>query len=76
MAILAAVLGYNEVADVVGGGVLIVLAFLLGRPVTRRLAVEKDPGRELAWDLLLVVLIVVALVGVGVMATAIPPATP
>lgn len=76
VAILAAVLGYNEVADVVGGGVLIVLAFLLGRPVTRRLAVEKDPGRELAWDLLLVVLIVVALVGVGVMATAIPPATP
>lgn len=76
VAILAAVLGYNEVADVVGGGVLIVLAFLLGRPVTRRLAVEKDPGRELAWDLLLVVLIVVALVGVGVMAAAIPPASP
>lgn len=72
VAILAAVLGYTELADVVGGGALVVLAFLLGRPVTRRLAVESDPGRELVWNLLLVLLIVAALVGVGVMAAAIP----
>jgi len=72
VAIAAAVLGYTEVAEVVGGGVLIALAFLFGRPVTKRLAVETDPGRELVWNLLLVLVIVLALVGVGVMAAALP----
>jgi hypothetical protein len=72
VAIGAAVLGYAQVAEVVGGGVLVVLAFVFGRPVTKRLAVETDPGRELIWNLLLVLVIVVALVGVGVMAAALP----
>ena len=75
-AIVAAVLGYTEVADVVGGGVLIVVAFIFGRPVTRLLAIETDPGRVLVWNLLLMLLIVVALVGVGVMAAAIPQSSP
>ncbi|HZD23709.1 MAG TPA: hypothetical protein VE569_09965 [Acidimicrobiia bacterium] len=72
VAIVAAVLGYTEVAEVVGGGVLILLALLAGRPVTKRLAVETDPGRQLVWNVLLVLVIVVALVGVGVMAAALP----
>jgi hypothetical protein len=69
---LAAVLGHPAIAEVVGGGVIIFVAFLLGRPPTRRLAVETDPGREWVWNLLLALVIVLALVGVGVMAAAIP----
>lgn len=72
MAILAAQQGFTAVAEVVGGGALILLAFLFGRPITKRLAVETDPDRELVWNLLLVLVIVVALVGVGVMAAALP----
>jgi hypothetical protein len=52
--------------------VIIVVAFLWGRPLTRRLAVETDPGTELVWNVLLVLVIVVALIGVGVVAAAIP----
>ena len=51
---------------------IIFVSFLCGRPLTRRLAVETDPGKELVWNVLLVLVIVVALVGVGVMAAAIP----
>ena len=72
VAILAAVLGHTAIAEVLGGGVIIFVAFLSGRPLTRRLAAETDPGRELVWNVLLVLVIVVALVGVGVMAAAIP----
>ena len=50
----------------------IFVAFLWGRPLTRRLAVETDPGMQLVWNVLLVLAIVLALVGVGVMAAAIP----
>jgi hypothetical protein len=71
-AILAAVLGHTAIAEAVGGGVIIVVAFLWGRPLTRRLAVETDPGTELVWNVLLVLVIVVALIGVGVVAAAIP----
>jgi hypothetical protein len=59
-------------AEVVGGGVIIFVSFLLGRPLTRRVAVETDPGRGLVWNVLLVLVIALALVGVGVMAAAIP----
>ena len=72
VAILAAVLGHLAVAEAVGGGVIAFVAFLLGRPLTRRVAIETDPGRELIWNVLLVLVIVLALVGVGVMAAAIP----
>jgi hypothetical protein len=56
----------------VGGGVIVFVAFLCGRSLTRQLAIETDPGQELVWNLLLVLVIVVALIGVGVMAAAIP----
>jgi hypothetical protein len=69
---LAAVLGHPAIAEVVGGAVIIFVAFSFGRPLTRRLVVETDPGRELVWNVLLVLVIVLALVGVGVMAAAIP----
>jgi hypothetical protein len=69
---LAAVLGHPAIAEVVGGGVIVFVAVLLGRPLTRRVAIETDPRRELLWNVLLVLVIVLALVGVGVMATAIP----
>jgi hypothetical protein len=52
--------------------VIILVAFLLGRPLTRRVTFEIDPGRELLWNVLLVLVIVLALIGVGVMAAAIP----
>jgi hypothetical protein len=51
---------------------IIIVAFLLGRPLTRRVAFEINPGRELVWNVLMVLVIVLALVGVGVMAAAIP----
>ena len=72
VAILAAVLGLTAIAEMVGGGVIVFVAFLGGRSLTRRLAVETDPGRELVWNVLLALVIVVALIGVGVMAAAIP----
>ena len=72
VSILAAVLGHTAFAEVVGGGVIIFVAFSLGRSLTRRVAFEIDPGRELVWNVLLVLVIVLALVGVGVMAAAIP----
>jgi hypothetical protein len=72
VAILAAGLGHTAIAEVVGGGVIIFVAFLGGRPLTRRLAVETDARMELVWHVLLVLVIVAALVGVGVMAAALP----
>jgi hypothetical protein len=72
VAILAAVLGHTAIAEVVGGGVIVFVAFTFGRPLTRRLAAETDPRWELVWNVLLVLVIVVALVGVGVVAAAIP----
>lgn len=72
VAIVAGILGFTEVAEVFGGGVLIVAAFLSGSPLTKRLAVEPDPSRKLVLNLLLVLVIVVALVGVGLMAATLP----
>jgi hypothetical protein len=71
VAILAAVLGHPAIAEVVGGGVIVFVAFLLGRPLTRHVAIETDPRSELLWNVLLVLVVVLALVGVGVMAAAI-----
>jgi hypothetical protein len=72
VSILFAVLGHIAIAEMVGGGVIVFVAFLCGRPLTRQLAIETDPGRELVWNVLSVLVIVVALIGVGVMAAAIP----
>jgi hypothetical protein len=72
VSILAAVLGHSAIAEVVGGGVIILISFSLGRPLVRLVAIESEPRRELAWNVLLVLVIVLALVGVGVMAAAIP----
>jgi len=60
---------------VFGGGVIVLVAFLLGGPLTRRVAIETNPGKELLWNVLLVLVIVLALVGVGVMGAAIPVAS-
>jgi len=70
--ILAVLLGYPAVAEVVGGALVIYIAVLLGRPLTQLVAYETEPGRELIWNVLLVFVVVLALVGVGVMAAAIP----
>jgi len=72
VSILAAVLGHPAIAEVVGGGVIVFVAFLLGGSLTRRVAIETDPRRELLWNVLLVLVIVLALVGAGVMGAAIP----
>jgi len=70
--ILAVLLGYPAVAEVVGGALVIYIAVLLGRLLTQLVAHETEPGRELIWNVLLVFVVVLALVGVGVMAAAIP----
>lgn len=70
--IFAAVFGHPAIAEVVGGGAIVFVAFLLGRPLTRQVSVEVDPRRALVWNVLLVLVIVLALVGFGVMAAAIP----
>jgi len=72
VSILAALSGHSAIAEVASGGVVILVAFSLGRPLTRLVAVEFGPGRELVLSALLVLVIVLALVGVGVIAAAIP----
>ena len=72
VAVIAVTLGHPALGEVVGGAVILFLAFQLGRRLTGLLATETDPGRELTWDFLLVLAIVLALVGVGVMGAAIP----
>lgn len=61
------VLGHPSVAFVVSGMVVVWVAVLFGLSLVGRLAVERDPGRELLWDLLLTAVILLALVGVGLM---------
>lgn len=56
----------------VGGGLLVYLAVHHGRLLTLRLAVEADPGKQLVIDMLLVLVVVLGLVGVGVLAVALP----
>lgn len=70
--LLAAFLGFPDVAAVVGGAGLVALSFILGRVLTERLARENDPGKELALNVILALIVVLGLVGVGLIATAIP----
>jgi hypothetical protein len=71
-ALVALVSGHPAVAEVVGGTLIILIAILAGMDLARRVEREHDPGRVLLFDLLLVLVVVVGLVGVGVMAAAIP----
>jgi uncharacterized membrane protein HdeD (DUF308 family) len=61
-------LGHPAVAFVASGVFVVWLAVLVGSSLVRRLAVERDRGRELMWNLLLAGVVLLALVGVGLMA--------
>lgn len=61
-------MGYPAVAFLASGVMVVWVAVLLGSSLTRRLGVERDPGRQLLWNLLLAGVVVLALVGVGLMA--------
>jgi hypothetical protein len=69
---LAALLGHPGFAEVLAGGLIVYLSVHFGRLLNLQLAVERDPGRQLGLDLLLVLIVVLGLVGVGVMAAALP----
>ena len=65
-------MGHPAVAEVLGGGLIVWLSVLIGTHLTRRAAEESDPSAELILDLALVLIVIVGLVGVGVMAVAVP----
>jgi hypothetical protein len=68
IAVFAMLLGHVAVALVLGGALLIWLAASLGDPLVARVNSEHDAGRVLVWDLLLVGVVLLALVGIGMMA--------
>jgi hypothetical protein len=69
---VALVSGHAGVAEVVGGAWIMWVAILAGSLFVPRVVAEPDPGKELVWDLVLVVVVLVALVGVGVIGLALP----
>jgi len=69
---LALATGHPGVAEMIGGAVIVWTAIVAGSSVAPKVVAERKPGRELLWDLLLVAVVLFGLVGVGVMALAIP----
>jgi len=67
VAVAGLMLGHPAMTLVASGILVVWVAILLGSSLTRRLVVERDPGRELFWNLLLVGVVLLALVGVGLM---------
>ena len=70
--LVAVVSGHPAVAEVVGGALIISIAVLAGLLLASRVVGEDDPGRVLLFDFLMVLVVVIGLVGVGVMAAAMP----
>lgn len=70
--VVALVTGHPGVAEVTGGSMIVGSAILLGWPATARAVTQRKPGRVLLWDLVLVAAVLLALVGVGIMALAMP----
>ncbi|MGA9597888.1 MAG: hypothetical protein WBV06_17160 [Acidimicrobiia bacterium] len=68
VAVLAMLLGHFALALVLGGALLIGLAAWFGDPLVARVTSEHDAGRVLVWDLLLVGVVLLALIGIGMMA--------
>lgn len=62
--------GHPSQAEMIGGAVIVWTAVVVGWSVAHKVVAERDPGRELLWDLLLVAVVLFGLVGVGVMALA------
>jgi hypothetical protein len=71
VALTIALLGETEMAEEIAGVAAIWASFRLGRPVTIRLALETDPTRILILNAMLVGVVLLALVGVGLIAAPI-----
>jgi hypothetical protein len=65
----AAISGHPDLVLPLCGVALVWVAALVGSSLTRRAVDERDPGRMLVWDALLVGVVVLGLIGV-VMITA------
>ncbi|HEX9848584.1 MAG TPA: hypothetical protein VGB33_09215 [Acidimicrobiia bacterium] len=70
--VVALVTGHPGVAQVIGGSTIVGSAIVLGWAATARVVAQGRPGRVLLWDLVLVALVLLGLVGVGIMALAMP----
>jgi hypothetical protein len=68
VALTIAVLGGTEIAEEIAGVAAIWASLKLGRPVTIRLAFETDPNRILILNAMLIGVVLLALVGVGLIA--------
>lgn len=64
----AGLAGSPALAETVGGLLLVWLSVVAGADVTGRVIAERDAGRELIWDLLLVFIVLAGLVGFGLIA--------
>lgn len=60
--------GSPALAETAGGLLLVWLSIVAGADVTSRVIAERDAGRELIWDLLLVFIVLAGLVGFGLIA--------
>ena len=69
---IAMAAGHPAVAEIVGGAAIVMVSVESGSRVTRRAALEVDPGRALTLDLLLVLVVLLGLAGVAVLGLAIP----
>jgi hypothetical protein len=66
--LLALLAGRPALAETAGGVLLVGLSITAGASVSSRVITDRDTGRELIWDLLLVLIILAGLVGVGLIA--------
>jgi hypothetical protein len=64
----ALLIGSIGFAETVGGALLIWLSIMAGAEVTRRVVADRETGKELIWDLVLVLIVLAGLIGVGLMA--------
>jgi hypothetical protein len=69
---MAVVSDHWAIAELSGGSVIVWASVLIGSRLARVVASELDLTRQLMLDLWLVLIVVLGLVGVGVIAAAIP----
>jgi hypothetical protein len=75
LVVITLVAGHPAVAEVASGAVILLAAVALSGVFARRAVVEPDPGRHLILDALMVLLVLLALVGAGLIGLAIPAAS-
>lgn len=72
LVVVTLVAGHPAIAEVIGGTAMLLTAVTLAGALARRAVVEPDPRRHLALDGLMVLMVLLALVGAGVIGLAIP----